>query len=92
MTTDRLVSEVLHGADGIAAAAAAAAANAAGMSGSHYTQQQQQVGASYQPMQQQRAGSGRDSWSPTGQANMAGGAGRLQGAQQHTLIHKRAVM
>jgi hypothetical protein len=92
MTTDRLVTEVPHGADGIAAAAAAAAANA-GMSDCHYTQQkqQQQVGAGYQPMQQQHAGSRRGSWSPTGQANMAGGAGRLQGVQQHTHCQPQSV-
>jgi hypothetical protein len=72
MTTERLVSEVLHSADGIAAAAANAAMSASG----HYTQQH----ALQQQRQGQQLGSG--SWSPLRQSGMAGAAGKLQGEQQ----------
>lgn len=77
MTTERLVSEVLNSADGIAAAAeAAAAAGPDGRSGSHYHHQQQQQaggGGGYQQRQSQQLGSGHGSWSPPAQG------GRLQG-------------
>ena len=80
MTTERLVSEVLHSADGIAAAAAAAAANAAMSASGHYTQQHQ---LQQQQRQAQQLGSG--SWSPPRQGGMAGAAGRLQGEPSSNL-------
>lgn len=81
MTTDRLVSEVLHSADGIAAAVAAAGGPGAS---SHvyqqqHHQQQQPLGAGYQQRQGQHAASGHGSWSPPVQGNIVGGAGKLQG-------------
>lgn len=82
MTTDRLVSEVLHSADGIAAAVAAA--GGPGTSSHVYQQQhyqqQQPLGAGYQQRQGQHAASGHGRWSPPVQGNMVGGAGKLQGA------------
>jgi len=81
MTTDRLVSEVLHSADGIAAAVAAA--GGPGTSSHVYQQQhyqqQQPLGAGYQQRQGQHAASGHGRWSPPVQGNMVGGAGKLQG-------------